>query len=361
MGWKDAPVVGGNSEWEKAPLVEESAYDKIKKWSPVLLSAIPGGAALKAGNLLEHAAYNAGGRVTDALSGIAPPEVAAGVGAAANVGVQALPSVIGGKAMRMAAPALERGAKQLMQSALKPAKKALETGKAARAIDTMLKEGINVTPEGVAQLRTQISGLNDEIAQAINNSTAKVDKGAVTRYLQEALGKFEKQVTPQADIKVIEKAWNQFLSHPLLAGKSEIAVQLAQQLKQGTYRALGSKSYGELKGAEIEAQKALARGLKDEIARVVPGIERLNKAESELLNAEALASARVLMDSNKNPLGLGWLAKHPASWLGFAVDRSPFLKSLLARGLYAGKEQIPVTAGRVAGAAYGAGALGQPE
>ena len=40
----------------------------------------------------------------------------------------------------------------------------------------------------------------------------------------------------------------------------------AQAMKQGTYRALGDKAYGELKGASIEAQKAQARGLKEELA-----------------------------------------------------------------------------------------------
>lgn len=299
--------------------------------------------------LLDKAIYEAGGKVTDLASKAgASPEVSAGVGTATNALLNAVPMIAGGEAAKTASPWFKDMGRMLMQSALKPGKRALETGKGTGAVETLLKEGINVTPGGVEKLRGMIDDLNNEIQGQIKNSAAKIDKAAVAKYADDVIEKFKMQVTPQADMKTIASQVRQFLANPLFNGNKQIPVQLAQKIKQGTYRALGSKVYGEMKGAEVETQKALARGLKDQIAKAVPGIDKLNKKESELLNAQSLAVSRVLMDSNKNPLGLGWLAMHPETWLGFAADRSPFIKSLLARAFYSGSKQIPATMARVA-------------
>jgi hypothetical protein len=267
--------------------------------------------------------------------------------------------VVGGNFAKGAASALQSGARDLMQSALKPTIKQLRTGKAAKAVDTMLEKGINVSKGGLAKLQTEISDLNEQIVQAIANSPATVDKVRVASTLQDALAKVEKQVTPQADIKAIESAWRSFLDHPLLAGTNRIPVPLAQEMKQGTYRSLGEKAYGELKGTDIEAQKALARGLKEGIAEAVPGIARLNAEESKLLNALSVAERRVLMDANKNPMGLSLIARDPAYLAAFMADRSPLFKSLVARMLNAGSKQIPATAARVGIGAYEMGSQRQ--
>lgn len=308
---------------------------------------------------VDSAGYNVGGAVTDVAAKVLPEKAAAAAGYVANVATETIPAILGGELLKATSPALQHAGKQLMQSALKPTLEQLRTGKAAQAIDTLLKEGVNVTPGGIATLRARISDLNTQIADAIKNSPAAIDKGKVARYLQGTLDKFKKQVNPKSDIAAIQKAWDEFVEHPLLTGKEEIPVKLAQEMKQATYKSLGEKSYGELKGSDTEAQKTLARGLKEEIAGAVPGIADMNKAESELLNALKVTERRVLMDSNKNPMGLGWLAAHPSTWLGFAADRSPLVKSLLARMLNSGAEQIPATAGRAAGAVVGA-AEGSP-
>lgn len=328
-----------------------SLTDRILSVGKLAWNASPMGMGLKAGQkaseVLDKAAYDAGGLVTDATG-------SPGLGFAANVAVQAVPAIVGGEVSKLASPALQHTAKGLMQSALKPSWQSLRTGKAASAIDTLLKEGVNVTPGGVAHLRARIGDLNREITQAIVNSPATVDKGKAASTLFDVTRRFEKQVAPNADINAISKVWEEFLTHPMLVGKTTMPVQVAQELKQGTYRALGNKAYGELKGAEIEAQKAIARGLKDEIATAVPAVRALNAQESSLLTALDVAERRVLMDANKNPAGLGMLIHRPEAFALWMADRSPLFKSLIARMLNAGSEQIPATAGRVVGAAAGA-------
>lgn len=306
--------------------------------------AIPGGPALKLADAMTRGATEAGGRVTDVTG--SPT-----AGMVANVGLQAIPMALGGSGAKIVSPALRSTAEYLMQSALKPTVKQLKTGDATTAVSTMLSEGLNATKGGVAALKDKIGALNDQISSAISSSPAQVTIGEAGKYLPETLERFSKQVNPQADMDAIRKSWEQFRNHPLLQGLGEMPVQLAQTLKQGTYKQLAGK-YGELSGSEIEAQKAIARGLKDQVAEAVPGVANLNQQESALIKTLNVAERRALLDLNKNPLSLALLAHNPASFAAFMADKSALFKSLAARMLNANSEQVPATAGRLGVAGY---------
>ena len=303
-----------------------------------------------ANKILEQSAYDAGGKVVDVVSPYVSPETAAKLGFVTNVGVQAAPSIILGELAKVGAPLLEKGAQKLMTSALKPGIKAAQSGKGAAAVDTLLREGVNVSEAGVNKLATKVAGLNDDIANAIANSTARVDAGRAAGAAQDVVRKFEGQVDNVADLSMIERVINNFLG---THGKS-LSVQDAQRIKQGTYRVLGDKAYGEMGSAAIETQKAIARGLKEEIAAAVPNVGNLNKLESELLNALKLTARRVAVEGNKNPVGLPHLSPTFWQFLSGIVDRSGPVKSGIANALHAGQQQIPATLGRLGGAAYGA-------
>jgi len=305
------------------------------------------------GSGLPNVAYDAGGKVTDlATSAGASPEVAAGAGYAANVATQAVPALMTGKFVQeKAAPLMEAGARRLMQSAIKPTLQAHESGDAAKAITTMLQEGYNPTKGGIQAMQDRITKLGAEIAQEIASSPATVSKGEVGKRLLDTYDRFKSQVNPQADLEALKQAWLAFRSHPDLVGKTDIPVQLAQAIKQGTYTQLGNKPYGELSGASTEAQKQLARGLKEEIAKAVPGVAERNEVMAALINAKDIASRRVMMSGNNNIVGLGSLANSKAAALGFLADKSDLVKALLARLMHSGAERIPQAIGSGAGAA----------
>lgn len=315
------------------------------------LAGLPGalgGAVRPIGTAVDKAitegAYEAGGRTAELASKAGlPSEVAGGLGVAANVGLQAIPAMVGGKGIgKSVEPVLENTSKFLMKSAVKPPLEAWKSGKAAEAIQTMLDEGITVSAGGVAKLKGKISALNDEIGKTIMNSTATVDKNNVYRTIKETLDKFTNQVNPNTDIARIRAAWNEFINHPSIVGDT-MPVQLAQKLKQGTYQQV-SKKYGELSSAETEAQKSLARGLKEEIATAVPEVSGLNAEESKLINALNLSEKQAFLSMNKNPGSLAWLAHRPETWAAFMADKSALFKSLMARVLYSGAERIPEAA-----------------
>lgn len=140
------------------------------------------------------------------------------------------------------------------------------------------------------------------------------------------------------DKKLQEVAAAQALSD-LQAQGATMPVQLAQKMKQGTYQAL-AKKYGQIGSADTEAQKGLARGLKDEIANAVPDVGALNRTESELINALTVSERRALMDMNKNPMGLSALAHSPAAWAAMMADKSALFKSLAARALNSASSMV---------------------
>jgi hypothetical protein len=231
---------------------------------------------------------------------------------------------------------LQGKARDLMQSALKPTAKQQKTGQADVAVQTLLENNMSVTRDSVSAMRNKIDALNEQIASKLEPATGTVSKIDVVNYLDTLRAKKAKQTNPASDLAAIDKVAQEFMQYnkPLIETPTQaIPVQLAQELKQGTYSGLKGK-YGQLGSTEIEAQKALARGLKEQIAGSVENIGVLNKQESKLLDTLSVTERRIMMDLNKDPISLGWLANNPAATVGFMATRSPKFKSILANVLY---------------------------
>jgi len=284
------------------------------------------------GETTQSAAYNVGGKVTDVASQAGlPPEVAAGAGFAANVGTQYVPAYLTGKlAGAVAKQPLQAAGKRLMQSAVKPVLSDLMRGKAARAIDTLLEKGVNPTPGGMAKLRGLASQLDSEVKSRLAMSPAVIRKSDVGKSLLDTVDQFKLQANPQNDLAAIREAWLKFRGHPLLVGKQEIPVSLAHAIKQGTYKQVGNKAYGELGSADTAAQKAIASGIRNEISKVEPSVAGLNKEHSDLMNALNVTERRAYMQLNNNPAGLALLAQNPQAAAAFMADKSAMFKSLVA-------------------------------
>jgi hypothetical protein len=231
---------------------------------------------------------------------------------------------------------LQGKAKELMQSALKPNAKQQKTGQADVAVQTLLENNMNVTKNSVDAMKNKISSLNEQIASKLEPATGTISKVDVVQYLDSLRAKKAKQANPASDLAAIDKVAEEFMQYnkPLIETPTQaIPVQLAQELKQGTYSGLKGK-YGQLGSTEVEAQKTLARGLKEKIAGSVENIGALNKAESKLLDTLSVTERRIMMDLNKDPISLGWLANNPTATVGFMATRSPKFKSILANVLY---------------------------
>ncbi len=233
---------------------------------------------------------------------------------------------------------------RLMQSALKPLQKQLESGQAKTAIQTLLKEDVNPTltktifGKGIDTLQAKVDTLNSQIVDIIKNSKKTVNKSEVVAYLDDLERNALNNALPAGDLAAIQAARQEFLSHPLLKNIEEIPVQLAQKLKVGTYKNLGEKAYGELKSATVESGKTIARGLKDLIGKAEPGVLGLNKESQALYDTLDVAERRAFMEANKDIAGISTLSKDMKNQIAMMADRSANFKALLARTLYkAGK------------------------
>lgn len=241
------------------------------------------------------------------------------------------------------------------ESALKPST-TLSQADRAGIVQTGLENAIPVSKGGLQTIGNRIDELNQAIKDEIAaDPTRQISTVPALNNLQSVRARFGNQVTPQPDLAEINQVQSNFLNHPKLQplgagpGPGSLNAEDAQAMKQGTYQALGDKAYGELKGASIEAQKSLARGLKDEIANQFPEIDKLNAAESKLLDLQPVLERAIGRIGNHQFIGIGTpifgtMAKaiSGSSGLGTvaavmkAVLDDPWVKSRLAISLSKG-------------------------
>lgn len=289
-------------------------------------------------------------------------------------------------------------ARRLYGSALKPPP-SMDAAERQAIIDTGLKEGVVLNRDVVDNVQARINALNQKISDEIATRSAAgatVNPETVAGYTQRSAKLAKTQVNPESDVVAVEGAKQEFLRNapqapytklrptsdpdeatvfpftPEGEGSTPLPIPLAdaQRMKQGTYRKL-KDSYGEQASAAREAQKDLARGLKDQIVQAFPEIAQLNANESALLNLEASLERFVGREGNKELIGLGTpvttLAAHaagapviPAALVGAALKSSE-VKSRLAIALAkAAGQPSTVAAAAPKIAAYGVSRSGQP-
>lgn len=232
---------------------------------------------------------------------------------------------------------------RLMQSAVKPGLRLItrgDVGATPQVVRTLMDEGVNVTPAGVGKLQRLIASTNQEI-KAVIAPVASKESSALrsTRHLSGLSKTYANQVNPQPDLNAISQVGENFLAHPAITTRGTITIGEKQALKEGTYARIGEK-YGKESAASIEAEKALARGLKDDIADEIPAVTAMNAREGKLLEALDVVGRRVALAGNRDPIGFAWVAHNPTTFLAALIDRSPAIKSLIARGLYNHAGQI---------------------
>jgi hypothetical protein len=312
------------------------------------LPALGNQAITESNKMLDRAAYDLGGKATDALAGKVPPERAAQAGYATNILTQYLPgSLLGKGAELLGRPAMEGGAKWLMHSAVKPPLDMALKGKADPGIETMLKHGISPSKGGVEKLDDLIAPLRSKIDDLISDASSRgamVDRNHVASALRSVLPKFEG--APEREIDAIVRAESEFLANQ----PRMIPIAEAQKLKENIGRWLKDSAYGTITTAEKESYKGLRRGLKEGIEGVSPQVKAPNAEMSKLLEARNLAERRAVMGPNSNPLGMAPLANSPLTFWTSVLNSSDAGKAALARAMYSGARLTPQTMGRVAGA-----------
>lgn len=295
------------------------------------------------------------------------------VGQGVMSGVGEALGAVGGPAIRYVGG---KFAPALMQSAVKPgiagtAKALLKgvRGEDLPVVNTLLKEGVNVTPPGLMKLNRIITSTNEDIATAVQAMSGKISPQSVATRAVGTARDAAMQVAPSSDVQAVRNTVEEFLTQPGTTKAAQIGTKEvpsgvldstgkmltktepvmgrvsrdltpaeAQAMKVGTYRAIGKRGYGEVKGAAVETEKALARGLKEDLETegLKHGVDlkALNLKEGNAMQAAEAVAKRLAVKGNHDILGIAWLAENPTAALAFAVSRSPAVKSLIANGAY---------------------------
>lgn len=302
----------------------------------------------------EHAAYKLGEKVTDTTGS---PEL----GGLANLAANAAPMLIGGVGGTAAGEIGKKTGQRLMQSAIKPTIGDLQKGKAQRAIDFMLREGVNPTEGGIASLRKEGADLANQVKAVLSQSNSMVTTGDVQNRLLKLASELEGGTLGAQRSKEVMGILKSFLDHKNVVSGANMTVQNAQKMKQLNYQELDDIAYGigVKPAAEARALKDLTNELKTGIEKAAPEVIPLNAKGSEIWNAIKVAERRSLLEGNKNPVSLGAsfaaAAHNPGLTLGMWLNSSAWGKSMLARGVYSAAElgtPLGVLVGTAAGA-YG--------
>jgi hypothetical protein len=197
----------------------------------------------------------------------------------------------------------DKVAPRLYQSALKPST-TLSRSEVKGLVQTGLDKGIPVSEGGVTKLSGLIKNLNTKIEALINSDpNPQIDPNAVATRIDNVRPTFANQVNPESDVAALDAVKQEFLRN----NPNTLTTAQAQKLKQNTYKQLDRKDFGELKGAQVEGQKQLARGLKEELENVFPELKDMNAKEGALIGLDGALEQAVKRIDNKDMLGLGGL------------------------------------------------------
>lgn len=227
--------------------------------------------------------------------------------------------------------AAKTGAQRLMVHALKPVPKDIISGKADIAAKELLARGINPNTGGTIKIKELISDLNTRAGNLVQGAQGSVGKQQVLSGIDDTTNKFMMQAAPESDLNAIRAVADEFANHPAITGE-QIPVQLAQKLKEGTYDVLRGK-YGEVGSASTEAQKAIARGLRQGVEEAVPAVVPLNAEQHALLRTLDVVERRAAMDLAKDPAQLTGMLRSPAAWAAFTANKSSMFKAVVAQML----------------------------
>lgn len=194
-------------------------------------------------------------------------------------------------------PMMADAAEGMYQRNLKPANTKNTTVDSTRAlVKTGLENSIPISEGGLGKLGGLIDNVNDAIKQKVASYPLKVvSKSKVADRLTKTRDNFTEQVNPGDDLAAIDKVEAEFKK----TQPDNIPAEKAQSLKVGTYRQLRGK-YGQAGAAQVEAEKALARGLKEELEVQFPEIKGLNAQEAKFLQLDKALEKAVQRIAKRN-------------------------------------------------------------
>lgn len=307
------------------------------------------------------------GAVADAAGAARAASVLGGAGKALGT-VEAvtnpltLPAKVAGL---VAAPVAEGTADLLRRSALKGGYTVnAPAGDVRGAAQAMRESGVPFSDAGVNKVGQALQDLRNAIESRVKDAAQQgvtVDPNRVQLRGDELMARKGMQVYPTEDVRAVQKVQDTFGQN----WPGQIPADVAQELKVGS-GAANSGKYGQASVAQIEAEKALTRGLKEELERQIPELGGLNAKQAKLINLEDILGKAVNKYANSGGFaggmagqskegivggiasGLGLASGHgtvaaagAAALLTKALLSDPKIKTMLATGINFAQQNNP--------------------
>lgn len=264
------------------------------------------------GPFAEHLGERAGSGDVGGATGEAAGMALVG-GAADRVAAEAEPLIPTGSDLRSIS---RSAAHKVYEKALKPST-TLAPEERAALVKTGLEEGIPISPEGAQHINAALADLHDSVKASIKSKDEGgegIPPGRVAARVKDVRSRFETQAAPTTDLNAIDAVTDDFMDQfrakdaegkpiPGSAVKNIDPVR-AQEIKKGTYESIGERSFDDQKGARVEAEKGIARGLKEEIAQQFPEVAPMNEKMGELYDLQPYIQRRLAQMGNKEIMSL---------------------------------------------------------
>jgi len=172
----------------------------------------------------------------------------------------------------------------------------------AQMMQTAAREKALPTARGAGLLGERIEPLAQQARQVVEDATTAGERISRKSVVERAIPVMEeagKQVAPIRPTRQAAGVVSEFIE----SVPEQITPSRAQAIKQTTGKAL-HKQYGELKSSQVEANKAIVRGLKEELENLHPELKKLNEGQAELINLKRAIEDSVGRIENRNLLGL---------------------------------------------------------
>lgn len=263
------------------------------------------------------------------------------------------------------APAIYQTARNFVTRAFKPSANTLDAVRAGNRVeatnelaDRILDLNVRPGQKGFEKIQGQLSGLEDEMADVLKTSTGTTTPIGATRAAGQLARQRSVQATPQADLATIRNTIKEFRTNPLVSEPRMVSVRRSvdtgivdeaghpikrsveetvqrgtklrkdvpastlHDIKRNTQQRVRD-AYGEMSTASKDAQKALARGLRDDVLRAEPAVGPINDAMSYRIPVSEAAEEAAVRMSRTNPLRLGdyfAMIGHPVAAVGSVLS-----------------------------------------
>ena len=334
--------------------------------SVVPLAGTAAGAAAGAAALsgLGYATGNQALRALEEYTGDAEPEknpvkaiTQAGMdvlhGAAMEAGGQVAGKYFIEPVVAWATGKLANAGKELYRATMKPSVAAAPE-KIEKAVTTGLEGKYWLTDKGLEKLKADRQDLSQNLGKLVDKITrkgGKVDTVDVAAEVQKLKDNYKGIDAKEAHAAIDERItafWER------VGQKQTISAKDAHEIKQGIYKDIGEKAYGEMKAAAKEADKQIARHINEQLKAVYPEYGRLNQDLSDKINLQKYLQRAVNRIRNHNRVSLTDVIAMGSALSGGTIHGGPAEGAAMATATYITKKALdsPAVKSRLAYALY---------